>query len=130
VSGHTLEVMRPMTDRQKIVALAEVMGWKVGAVRQAVIALYGIDGRAYYWPTTWNPLKIISDAWMLVEKLTEIGWASDIAIRPFEEKPDLRFVCHGYITHPPVRPSNFCGYGATAPRAICEAVLDMVEGRV
>ena len=59
--------------------------------------------------------KRISDAWLVVEKMTENGWRTDIAVSPIDGKTICSFDAYD------VPKAN--GVADTAPLAICLAAL-------
>jgi hypothetical protein len=106
-----------VTERQKINALAELMGWKPRVVALTLAVFDAPDGKGYYWPGNWNPLEFIADAWMIVGRMKEMGWylrlETDINLAQFIRK-DNTAIKRAILAD-------------TACLAICEAALQAVS---
>ena len=90
----------------------------------------------------WNPFNLIQDAWMLVGRLHELGWCIDLSdMTKAEENPGWWYELDRYE---PIFDENapaelygkaWCathyykldGGADTAPAAICQAVLKLME---
>lgn len=57
-----------MSDREKIIQLAEIMGWKLRAVALTSGIFDLPDGRVRVWPNGWNPLVDLNDAMGVSER--------------------------------------------------------------
>lgn len=114
-----------MTDIELTRQIAErVMGQSVWFVP---------DEQNYYWffrgqIVVFNPLYLIEHAWLVVEKLQELGWTVTLALRQFESQPRDRNVFHGCrMVGTPQTMQRFCDRAESANRAICLAALAAVE---
>jgi hypothetical protein len=78
--------------------------------------LYCRDGMGSLPGSCWNPLESIADAWMIVERMYELGWTWEIS-RTANPK------CVFYSDR---EPFVACSFAESAPRAICLAALKAV----
>jgi hypothetical protein len=108
-----------VTNKQKIVALAKVMGWKPRVVALTSAVFDAPDGKAYDWPGNWNPLESIADAWMIVDRMKE---KHDLKLQL--ERTRTCWKC-GFTDFGSDLPSgsSFYAISQTAPLAICEAIF-------
>jgi hypothetical protein len=122
-----------MTDKQKIVALAELMGWKVRAADEGIIVadpptpesfpvlLFGRNACL----SRWNPLESIADAWMIVDRMAQLGWWAQLQT-PADGSASYwcGFTSVGFTAWN--GKPDYWQDAATMPLAICEAAIQAV----
>ncbi len=128
-----------------VTALAEkVMGWRIvphGHFRSRWLKLsesdvgktiIEMDSRLYLLtapnsaPNEWNPLASIADAWMVVERMYELGWSYEaLRLNRKCRNPVVKFEPKA-IFQRDLYPFTACAYEPTITRAICVAALKAV----
>jgi hypothetical protein len=118
-----------MTDREIVIALAEkVMGWRIirhDSTGQECGFDYRDDQNRRCTVYSWNPRTSIADAWIIVERMRELGFhflmmvshESGLAIASFYLGPHDRNDASRTQLHD------------QAPLAICRAALASIEHR-
>lgn len=125
----TLADLQALPEREVIVRLArDVMGWtysrnafppegKTWCMKSPFDGGLDVTTRkgGMYRCVVWNPFASISDAWMVVERMLELGWNYSLLSHSHESFTECRFWRFDL--------SCFEGKDDSAPRAIVLAAL-------
>ena len=111
-----------MTDQEKIELLAtKVMGWHKAKL-MGEYPWYWCDsgGHGKCSVSSWNPLTNIADAWMIVEKMQEKGFAVEVWASPTGAKSCVWIFGEG-------TDDEWFGEDIIVTQAICEAASKVIE---